>query len=58
MKTKQCPLCKREVPELLYDMHVATDMIAIEKMKRDFPGWSEKDGVCEPCLKRYKEKVA
>lgn len=50
---KICPLCKREVPDLLYDMHVKTDMLAIERMKKDFPGWSETDGVCEPCLKRY-----
>lgn len=54
MATKTCPLCKREVPELLFDLHMQADMLAIERMKRDFPGWSEKDGVCEPCLERYK----
>jgi hypothetical protein len=43
-----------EVPELLYDLHRSADNLAIERMKRDFPGWSEKDGVCEPCLERYK----
>jgi hypothetical protein len=53
MKTITCPLCKREVPELLYDLHRSADNLAIERMKRDFPGWSEKDGVCEPCLERY-----
>jgi len=51
-------LCKREVPELLYDMHIAADNMAIERMKKDFPGWSEKDGVCEPCLERYRAKAA
>ena len=58
MKMKQCPLCKKEVPELLYDLHAAADQLAIERMKKDFPGWSEKDGVCEPCLQRYMAKAA
>jgi hypothetical protein len=49
------PALKREVPELLYDLHVATDKLVIERMKRDFPGWSEHEGVCEPCLERYKK---
>ena len=54
MKMKKCPLCKKEVPELLYDMHRAVDEMVVTRMKRDFPGWSENDGVCEPCLERYK----
>ncbi|MHB8880543.1 MAG: hypothetical protein ACYC69_03420 [Thermodesulfovibrionales bacterium] len=52
---KKCPLCGREVPEALYQMHIATDQLVIEKMKRDFPGWSEKEGACGPCLERYKK---
>lgn len=55
MKMKQCPLCKKEIPELLYDMHMAADQLAIARMKRDFPDWSEKDGVCRPCLDRYRK---
>jgi len=34
MKTKQCPLCKREVSELLYDMHIATDELKIKLIKQ------------------------
>jgi hypothetical protein len=55
MKMIKCPLCGKEVPEGLYQMHLATDELVIAKMKRDFPGWSEKDGVCEPCLERYRK---
>jgi hypothetical protein len=29
-----------KVPELLYDLHHPTDSLVIERMKRDFPGWS------------------
>jgi hypothetical protein len=36
MKTKQCPLCKREVNELLYDMHIATDELKIKLIKQKF----------------------
>lgn len=55
MKMKQCPLCKKEIPELLYDLHIITDNLVIQRMQRDFPGWAPKDGVCEPCLERYKK---
>lgn len=57
MKKMICPLCKRSVPEDLYEMHITIDRLAIQRMKRDFPGWSEKDGACLPCLERY-EKLA
>src|SRR5574341_45775 len=50
----RCPLCGQEVPELLYDLHRAVDDLIVSRMKRDFPGWSERDGVCGPCLDRYK----
>ena len=55
MNMKQCPLCKKEIPELLYDLHMIADNLAIQRMQRDFPDWSPKDGVCEPCLERYKK---
>jgi hypothetical protein len=58
MKMKQCPLCKREIPELLYDLHITADNLAIQRMKRDFPDWSPTDGVCEPCLERYKKTAS
>ena len=54
MKKITCPLCKKEVPAGLYDLHRVADSLVIERMKRDFPGWSEFDGVCEPCLERYR----
>jgi len=54
MKKIACPLCKMEVPDQLYDLHRFADNLVIERMKRDFPEWSENDGVCQPCLERYK----
>lgn len=52
-KMRTCPLCGQMVPELLYDLHRSVDALVVSRMKRDFPGWSEQDGVCAPCLERY-----
>jgi hypothetical protein len=52
-RMKKCPLCGQLVPELLYDLHRSVDDMIVSRMKRDFPGWSEEDGVCGPCLGRY-----
>ncbi len=54
IKMKRCPLCGQLVPELLYDLHRSVDSMIVARMKRDFPGWTEHDGVCGPCLERYK----
>lgn len=54
MRMKKCPLCGQMVPELLYELHRSVDDLVVARMKRDFPGWSERDGVCGPCLERYK----
>jgi len=51
---KRCPLCKREVPWLLYHMHSPVDEMLVPILKGDYPGWSEDDGICIPCLEKYK----
>lgn len=53
-RMKRCPLCGQLVPELLYDLHLSVDDMVLARMRRDFPDWSEFDGVCGPCLSRYK----
>lgn len=55
MNMVKCPLCGREVPELLYPLHEATDQLAINSMQAKFPGWKPQEGVCEPCLARFKK---
>ena len=55
MNMVKCPLCGMEVPELLYQLHEATDQLAINRMQTKFPGWQPEDGVCEPCLARFKK---
>jgi hypothetical protein len=32
-----------------------TDKFAIEQVKYDFSGWTEDDGLCLPCLERYRK---
>jgi len=58
MKTVKCPLCGKKVPEDMLGLHMSTDELVIAKIRRDFPDWSPENGVCEPCLQRYKEKTA
>lgn len=54
MNMVKCPLCGMEVPELMYELHEATDRLVIQRMQAKFPGWEPKDGVCEPCLERFR----
>jgi hypothetical protein len=53
-KMKRCPLCGQLVPELLYDLHLSADDMIVARLKRDFPGWSQQQGACGPCLERYR----
>ena len=58
MKMMKCPLCGMEVPELMYALHEATDQLIINRMQNSFPGWQTEDGVCEPCLERFRKLEA
>lgn len=55
MNMMKCPLCGMEVPELMYELHQATDQMVIARMQSRFPGWQPEDGVCEPCLERFRK---
>lgn len=55
MKMVKCPLCGMEVPELMYQLHEATDRMVIHQMQAKFPGWQPEQGVCEPCLERFRK---
>lgn len=48
----KCPLCGCEVPELMYPLQEATDRMAINGMKAQFPEWEPGEGVCGPCLEQ------
>jgi len=32
-----------------------TDKFSVEQVKYDFSGWTEDDGLCLPCLERYRK---
>lgn len=55
MKMVKCPLCGMEVPELMYQLHEATDQMIIHQVQAKFPGWQPEEGVCEPCLERFRK---
>lgn len=54
MQKKLCPICHREVYWLVHHLHNVTDQFALEEVKNDFMGWTEDDGLCLPCLERYR----
>src|SRR6266540_4256360 len=58
MEMVKCPLCGMEVPDLMYPLHEATDKLVINRMRNKFPGWQAEDGVCEPCLDRFRKLEA
>jgi len=55
MQKKLCPVCKKEVYWLVHHLHKATDQVAVEQLKYDFSGWTEEDGLCLPCLEKYRK---
>lgn len=55
MQKKHCPVCRKEVFYLVHHLHNMTDKFAVEQVKYDFSGWTEDDGLCLPCLERYRK---
>ena len=55
MQKTHCPICKKEVFYLVHHLHNMTDEFAVEQVKYDFSGWTEDDGLCLPCLERYRK---
>lgn len=55
VKMIKCPLCGMDVPELMYELHEATDQMIIHQVQAKFPGWQPEQGVCEPCLERFRK---
>jgi serine protease AprX len=52
-----CPLCNDPVDKLLYRYHIDGERRVIERIKRQNPEWSEKDGACSRCLDYYHTEV-
>ena len=52
-----CSVCKQTVngDMILYMDH--TQKHIIDLLKHDHPEWSEKDGVCQPCVKYYEAEL-
>lgn len=48
-----CPLCRDKVDRLLYRFHYESELVILEKIKHEHPGWTEADGICSRCIDYY-----
>ncbi|MEP6596872.1 MAG: S8 family serine peptidase [Ginsengibacter sp.] len=52
-----CPLCNDTVDKLLYRFHYDSERMVIEKIKQEFPQWTENDGVCLRCVDFFHSEI-
>ena len=48
-----CPLCNDQVSHLVYQYHLESERIVLEKIKQSNPGWVEDNGACKRCIDYY-----
>ena len=52
-----CPLCQDNVDKLLYRFHYDSERVVIEKIKTEFPQWTENDGACSRCVDFFHSEI-
>jgi hypothetical protein len=53
MQNLVCPLCGKEVPELIYKLEKSLQERIVDAILDKRPEWMQKDGLCLPCLNYY-----
>lgn len=51
----ECSVCGMDVHELVHPLHGTADQPVILRVQGRFPGWRPEEGLCEPCLERFKD---
>lgn len=52
-----CPLCQDKVDKLVYRFHYDSEQAVIEKIRKEFPEWTERDGLCSRCLDFFHSEI-
>ena len=52
-----CPLCNDTVEELVYNFHINSERVVIDKIKSNNPTWAEQDGICSRCIDYYNIEI-
>ena len=52
-----CPLCNDTVEELVYNFHINSERVVIDKIKSNNPTWAEHDGICSRCIDYYNIEI-
>lgn len=53
-----CPVCTRQVPELVHELEADLAPRIIAAIQEKYPGWTVKDGTCPPCMNMFRNLVS
>lgn len=56
-ETIVCPLCNENVEKLIYRFHMDSERLVIERIKQEYPEWTENDGACSRCADYYHTQI-
>jgi serine protease AprX len=52
-----CPLCNDGVDKLVYKHHFDTEQYILERVRKEFPEWTVKDGMCSRCVDYFHSTI-
>jgi serine protease AprX len=52
-----CPLCQDKVDKLVYRFHYDSDQAIIDKIRKEFPEWTKRDGLCSRCVDFFRSEI-
>jgi hypothetical protein len=52
-----CPTCGEEVPELNFKLEEKLQELIIKAIQERKPEWTQKSGICTPCLNYFQNMV-
>ena len=57
MEEFTCPTCNKKMPRELSVILPHTEEHVVEEIKKKYPHWAEKNGVCKKCYEYYKKQM-
>lgn len=54
-KKMYCPVCKKLQDKEIVDVCNSAYIYLMERIKKDHPGWVERDGACPKCVEYYEK---
>lgn len=57
VRNLKCPMCGEEVPALAYQLEAKLREEIVKAIQEKKPEWTQKEGVCMPCLNFFQNLV-